>query len=75
MSEIGITVAIVLGILNAFVLGIKMRKDSKSNKNNPGNLPCAENTERIAVVETEIKNIKEDIREIKNKIMEGQNGF
>lgn len=71
MNETGIIVAIVLGILNAFVLGMKMRKDSKNSKNNnPRNLPCSKNTVRIAVIENEVKNIKEDIKEIKNKLRE-----
>ena len=51
----------VVTLANALVLALKMKADKKNN--NPGN-----HGERIAQLETEVKNIKEDIKEIKDKL-------
>lgn len=47
----------VIALTQALVLALKLKK------NNPGKYG-----ERIAKLETEVKNIKEDIKEIKDKL-------
>lgn len=61
---IGIVVAIVLAILNAFFLGIKWKKDSKhkTSSNNP------KYGERIAALEKGQENIEERLDRIEDKI-------
>ena len=48
---------IILALAQALVLALRMKK------NNPGTYG-----ERIASLETEVKNMKEDIKEIKEKL-------
>lgn len=54
VQGIGIAVAIVLGILNAFGLGMKVRKDRNSNSN------PYKYGERIASLETGLEALKKE---------------
>jgi len=59
-----ITQWILIGVLIAFQAFEKAKKLFKNSSNNPGN-----HGERIASLETDMKNVKEDIAEIKKLLM------
>lgn len=53
----------IIALTQALVLAMKLNQAKASKRNNPGKYG-----ERIAMLETEVKNIKEDIKEINRKL-------